>query len=101
MVEYVVAIDVTRVRFPADAFWQKNFGLYGEKMQARLTVYAKPGAHTEKNEPRAIRTPNRLIWSQTRYRCAMDPCCNAHSRERIPCVILLTAGASQNGPVGD
>ena len=30
--------------------------------------------HARKNEPRAIRTPNRLIWSQTRYRCAMDPC---------------------------
>ena len=26
-----------------------------------------------KNEPRAIRTPNLLIWSQTRYRCAMGP----------------------------
>ena len=26
-----------------------------------------------KNEARAIRTPNRLIWSQTRYRCAIAP----------------------------
>ena len=25
------------------------------------------------NEARAIRTPNRLIWSQTRYRCAIAP----------------------------
>ena len=30
-----------------------------------------------KNEARAIRTPNRLIWSQTRYRCAIAPqCCS-------------------------
>ena len=33
------------------------------------------GVSLEKTEPREIRTPNRLIWSQTRYRCAMDPCC--------------------------
>ena len=26
-----------------------------------------------KIDPRAIRTPNRLIWSQTRYRCAIEP----------------------------
>jgi hypothetical protein len=28
---------------------------------------------SRKHEARAIRTPNRLIWSQTRYRCAIAP----------------------------
>ena len=27
-----------------------------------------------KNEDRVIRTPNLLIWNQTRYRCAMPSC---------------------------
>ena len=31
-------------------------------------------SQTIKFEARAIRTPNRLIWSQTRYRCAIAPC---------------------------
>ena len=26
-------------------------------------------------DPDVIRTRSLLIWSQTRYRCAMDPCC--------------------------
>ena len=26
-----------------------------------------------KNDPREIRTPNLLIWSQTHYRCAIEP----------------------------
>ena len=28
---------------------------------------------THVRDPREIRTPNLLIWSQTRYRCAMPP----------------------------
>ena len=30
-----------------------------------------------KNEAREIRTPNLLIWSQTRCRCAIAPCCES------------------------
>ena len=29
-----------------------------------------------KDEAREIRTPNLLIWSQTRYRCAIAPLCH-------------------------
>ena len=31
------------------------------------------GVRKESTDPRGIRTPNRLIWSQTRCRCAMEP----------------------------
>jgi hypothetical protein len=34
---------------------------------------AQPRADVQ-NEDREIRTPNLLIWSQTRYRCAISPC---------------------------
>jgi hypothetical protein len=42
-----------------------------EKRTSR-TAYINACAHN-KIEARAIRTPNRLIWSQTRYRCAIAP----------------------------
>ena len=39
-----------------------------------LHLYRESHAvHACKSEARAIRTPNRLIWSQTRYRCAIAP----------------------------
>ena len=36
-----------------------------------------------KYEGRETRTPNLLIWSQTRYRCAIPPC-SASSHQKLP-----------------
>ena len=37
-------------------------------------AYSARGKSTQqRNEGREIRTPNLLIWSQTRYRCAIHP----------------------------
>ena len=33
----------------------------------------KAGHGADKTDPREIRTPNLLIWSQTHYRCAIEP----------------------------
>ena len=44
--------------------WEKN------ALLERTALY---DVHSQENEARAIRTPNRLIWSQTRYRCAIAP----------------------------
>ncbi len=38
----------------------------------------------KENEAREIRTPNLLIWSQTRYRCAIAPMA-ATAQEERPC----------------
>ena len=35
------------------------------------TAKKRNGEQKRKNEDRVIRTPNLLIWNQTRYRCAM------------------------------
>ena len=39
----------------------------------------------EKNEGREIRTPNLLIWSQTRYRCAIHPMLAMATSAKNPC----------------
>ena len=63
-----------------------------------------------KSEAREIRTPNRLIWSQTRYRCAMAPSCKGRAtvapwplpaRDALPLLhgpFLQGAGLQEAGP---
>jgi hypothetical protein len=54
--------------------------VYACNRRARATqTLAQPGADV-RNEDREIRTPNLLIWSQTRYRCAISPVCNRTRR---------------------
>jgi hypothetical protein len=61
-----------------------------------------PICHRRKTEPRVIRTPNRLIWSQTRYRCAMDPECPSLIPEtEIPPETLTVLLDLKNGACED
>ena len=38
-----------------------------------LSIVFQSTYHRNQNDPREIRTPNLLIWSQTHYRCAIEP----------------------------
>ena len=48
------------------------------------TPSCHPSYHDE-NEAREIRTPNLLIWSQTRCRCAIAPCFEMHRLPTTAC----------------
>ena len=53
-----------------------------------------------KSEARAIRTPNRLIWSQTRYRCAIAPLQKSEVAKVNTGLILLWAGTNKTPLAG-
>ena len=54
-------------------------GICVQPQNACAPTSAQPGADVP-NEDREIRTPNLLIWSQTRYRCAISPVQNRARR---------------------
>jgi hypothetical protein len=54
-------------------------GICVQPQNACAPTSAQPGADVP-NEDREIRTPNLLIWSQTRYRCAISPVWNRARR---------------------
>ena len=68
----------------------KRFGLLREPT---LFFREALGASDCKSERREIRTPNLLIWSQTRYRCAIHPMLAIMSTTDQPpsAVVLLAA----------
>ena len=45
----------------------------GPQSDAISLIWRCAGSRRGKSERREIRTPNLLIWSQTRYRCAIHP----------------------------
>jgi hypothetical protein len=51
-----------------------------------LFTFSKKFASKTQNEAREIRTPNLLIWSQTRCRCAIAPCLpNMERKQLVSC----------------
>ena len=52
------------------------------------TAKKRNGEQKRKNEDRVIRTPNLLIWNQTRYRCAM-PSTQTNYRHTLPIPLSL------------
>ena len=49
----------------------RRFALANRCVATELTIKMR----AQRNEAREIRTPNLLIWSQTRCHCAIAPCC--------------------------
>ncbi len=58
-------------------------------MDAESLPGAWLGGLNAKNEGREIRTPNLLIWSQTRYRCAIPPIGYCKWRLLVPSLVGL------------
>ena len=79
VVEYIVAIDVTRVRFPADAFLAGRYLLHGRRLWAATTkaqfLPDKRGRERDTNERERERDANK----RGRERDA-----NKRGREREP-----------------
>ena len=63
VVEYIVAIDVTRVRFPADASFISVFSLLGQDLKGWLNC----NMNHEQNSPDGTRTHNLLLRRETPY----------------------------------
>ena len=75
-----------------------NLGPCVQPQSERARTSAQPSADVQ-NEDREIRTPNLLIWSQTRYRCAISPVPNrahCHSSDTIKKKRLSTTPLMQN-----
>ena len=58
--------------------------LYCECWRSHISPSGDPSCH-DANEAREIRTPNLLIWSQTRCRCAIAPCFEMHRSPLTAC----------------
>ena len=58
--------------------------LYCECWCSHISPSGDPSCH-DANEAREIRTPNLLIWSQTRCRCAIAPCFEMHRSPLTAC----------------
>ena len=70
VVEYIVAIDVTRVRFPADAWWQHHAALPAAARKAVLALAVKL--------PRSGRDIKSGPGHVGRAGCFMEECESAH-----------------------
>ena len=70
VVEYIVAIDVTRVRFPADAWWQHHAALPAAARKAVLALAVKL--------PRSGRDIKCGPGHVDRAGCFMEECESAH-----------------------